>query len=147
MLGFSRSSRPVFIEFVFVTSMLCPGPELLPPASTSTACSSCCPCVATSCRSCGEPSKYVHDKLYTITAASSYILLMTPPPPKSPIPLQCCSRTAARQLDRNITFHKLVAYMIAFHTGEGPPEPFLSIYIRPFARINLFLSFLLQLCI
>lgn len=34
--------------------------------------------------------------------------------------LQCCSRTAARQLDRNITFHKLVAYMIAFHTGELP---------------------------
>lgn len=30
---------------------------------------------------------------------------------------QCCSRTAARQLDRNLTFHKLVAYMIAFHTG------------------------------
>ncbi|CAL8291031.1 unnamed protein product [Lota lota] len=29
----------------------------------------------------------------------------------------CCSRTAARQLDRNITFHKLVAYMIAFHTA------------------------------
>lgn len=31
--------------------------------------------------------------------------------------LQYCSRTAARQLDRNLTFHKLVAYMIAFHTG------------------------------
>lgn len=31
---------------------------------------------------------------------------------------QYCSRTAARQLDRNLTFHKLVAYMIAFHTGE-----------------------------
>ncbi|KAF3857034.1 hypothetical protein F7725_008893 [Dissostichus mawsoni] len=31
--------------------------------------------------------------------------------------LGCCSRTAARQLDRNITFHKLVAYMIAFHTA------------------------------
>ncbi|KAM8903035.1 NADPH oxidase 2 [Spinachia spinachia] len=31
--------------------------------------------------------------------------------------VQCCSRTAARQLDRNITFHKLVAYMIAFHTA------------------------------
>ncbi|KAJ3584133.1 hypothetical protein NHX12_014629, partial [Muraenolepis orangiensis] len=31
--------------------------------------------------------------------------------------IQCCSRTAARQLDRNITFHKLVAYMIAFHTA------------------------------
>lgn len=31
---------------------------------------------------------------------------------------QCCSRTAARQLDRNITFHKMVAYMIAFHTGN-----------------------------
>lgn len=31
--------------------------------------------------------------------------------------IQCCSRTAARQLDRNLTFHKLVAYMIAFHTG------------------------------
>ncbi|XP_056287401.1 cytochrome b-245 heavy chain [Pseudoliparis swirei] len=30
--------------------------------------------------------------------------------------IQCCSRTAARQLDRSITFHKLVAYMIAFHT-------------------------------
>ncbi|KAJ8252749.1 hypothetical protein GJAV_G00205140 [Gymnothorax javanicus] len=31
--------------------------------------------------------------------------------------VQRCSRTAARQLDRNITFHKLVAYMIAFHTA------------------------------
>ncbi|KAI4899883.1 hypothetical protein NFI96_012081 [Prochilodus magdalenae] len=31
--------------------------------------------------------------------------------------LGCCSRTAARQLDRNITFHKLVGYMIAFHTA------------------------------
>ncbi|XP_042562291.1 cytochrome b-245 heavy chain [Clupea harengus] len=31
--------------------------------------------------------------------------------------IQMCSRTAARQLDRNITFHKLVAYMIAFHTA------------------------------
>ncbi|KAF4093260.1 hypothetical protein AMELA_G00000210 [Ameiurus melas] len=31
--------------------------------------------------------------------------------------VQCCSRTAARQLDKNITFHKLVAYMIAFHTA------------------------------
>ncbi|KAI4790947.1 hypothetical protein KUCAC02_034299 [Chaenocephalus aceratus] len=31
--------------------------------------------------------------------------------------IQCCSRTAARQLDRNITFHKMVAYMIAFHTA------------------------------
>ncbi|KAJ8350435.1 hypothetical protein SKAU_G00255650 [Synaphobranchus kaupii] len=31
--------------------------------------------------------------------------------------VQHCSRTAARQLDRNITFHKLVAYMIAFHTA------------------------------
>ncbi|KAG7261069.1 hypothetical protein CRUP_031664 [Coryphaenoides rupestris] len=31
--------------------------------------------------------------------------------------IQCCSRTAARQFDRNITFHKLVAYMIAFHTA------------------------------
>ncbi|GAA6092617.1 cytochrome b-245 heavy chain [Tachysurus ichikawai] len=31
--------------------------------------------------------------------------------------IQCCSRTAARQLDRNITFHKLVGYMIAFHTA------------------------------
>ncbi|CAB1459176.1 unnamed protein product [Pleuronectes platessa] len=31
--------------------------------------------------------------------------------------IQCCSRTAARQLDRNITFHKLLAYMIAFHTA------------------------------
>ncbi|XP_076826428.1 NADPH oxidase 2 isoform X2 [Brachyhypopomus gauderio] len=31
--------------------------------------------------------------------------------------VQCCSRTAARQLDRNLTFHKLVAYMIAFHTA------------------------------
>ncbi|XP_061571442.1 LOW QUALITY PROTEIN: cytochrome b-245 heavy chain [Cololabis saira] len=31
--------------------------------------------------------------------------------------IQCCSRTAARQIDRNITFHKLVAYMIAFHTA------------------------------
>ncbi|KAG7215663.1 hypothetical protein INR49_022018 [Caranx melampygus] len=31
--------------------------------------------------------------------------------------IQHCSRTAARQLDRNITFHKLVAYMIAFHTA------------------------------
>uniref|UniRef100_A0AAQ5YZ97 NADPH oxidase 2 n=1 Tax=Amphiprion ocellaris TaxID=80972 RepID=A0AAQ5YZ97_AMPOC len=31
--------------------------------------------------------------------------------------IQCCSRTAARQLDRNLTFHKLVAYMIAFHTA------------------------------
>ncbi|CAK6980106.1 cytochrome b-245 heavy chain [Scomber scombrus] len=31
--------------------------------------------------------------------------------------IQLCSRTAARQLDRNITFHKLVAYMIAFHTA------------------------------
>uniref|UniRef100_A0A7N5ZTB6 FAD-binding FR-type domain-containing protein n=1 Tax=Anabas testudineus TaxID=64144 RepID=A0A7N5ZTB6_ANATE len=33
--------------------------------------------------------------------------------------IQCCSRTAARQLDRNLTFHKLVAYMIAFHTGTA----------------------------
>ncbi|XP_060945805.1 cytochrome b-245 heavy chain-like [Limanda limanda] len=31
--------------------------------------------------------------------------------------IQCCSRSAARQLDRNITFHKLLAYMIAFHTA------------------------------
>nr|XP_020447683.1 cytochrome b-245 heavy chain [Monopterus albus] len=31
--------------------------------------------------------------------------------------IQYCSRTAARQLDRNLTFHKLVAYMIAFHTA------------------------------
>uniref|UniRef100_A0A4W6EWM6 NADPH oxidase 2 n=1 Tax=Lates calcarifer TaxID=8187 RepID=A0A4W6EWM6_LATCA len=31
--------------------------------------------------------------------------------------IQHCSRTAARQLDRNLTFHKLVAYMIAFHTA------------------------------
>ncbi|KAL2087776.1 hypothetical protein ACEWY4_016604 [Coilia grayii] len=31
--------------------------------------------------------------------------------------IQSCSRTAARQLDRNITFHKLVGYMIAFHTA------------------------------
>ncbi|XP_035249970.1 cytochrome b-245 heavy chain [Anguilla anguilla] len=31
--------------------------------------------------------------------------------------VQRCSRTAARQLDRNLTFHKLVAYMIAFHTA------------------------------
>uniref|UniRef100_A0A673AWW1 NADPH oxidase 2 n=1 Tax=Sphaeramia orbicularis TaxID=375764 RepID=A0A673AWW1_9TELE len=31
--------------------------------------------------------------------------------------IQFCSRTAARQLDRNLTFHKLVAYMIAFHTA------------------------------
>ncbi|XP_076021981.1 NADPH oxidase 2 [Genypterus blacodes] len=31
--------------------------------------------------------------------------------------IQYCSRSAARQLDRNITFHKLVAYMIAFHTA------------------------------
>ncbi|KAK6486873.1 cytochrome b-245 heavy chain [Huso huso] len=30
---------------------------------------------------------------------------------------QCCSRNITRQLDRNITFHKLVAYMIAFHTA------------------------------
>ncbi|XP_059911588.1 cytochrome b-245 heavy chain-like [Gadus macrocephalus] len=37
--------------------------------------------------------------------------------------IQCCSRTAARQLDRNITFHKLVAYMIAFHTGKPRPLP------------------------
>ncbi|XP_010884357.1 cytochrome b-245 heavy chain [Esox lucius] len=31
--------------------------------------------------------------------------------------IQHCSRTAARQLDRNLTFHKLVAYMIGFHTA------------------------------
>uniref|UniRef100_A0A8C1AWE4 NADPH oxidase 2 n=1 Tax=Cyprinus carpio carpio TaxID=630221 RepID=A0A8C1AWE4_CYPCA len=31
--------------------------------------------------------------------------------------IQYCSRTAARQLDRNLTFHKLVAYMIALHTA------------------------------
>lgn len=31
--------------------------------------------------------------------------------------VQYCSRSAARQLDRNLTFHKLVAYMIAFHTA------------------------------
>ncbi|KAG7467453.1 hypothetical protein MATL_G00153950 [Megalops atlanticus] len=31
--------------------------------------------------------------------------------------VQRCSRSAARQLDRNLTFHKLVAYMIAFHTA------------------------------
>ncbi|MFT7799823.1 cytochrome b-245 heavy chain isoform X1 [Arapaima gigas] len=31
--------------------------------------------------------------------------------------IQRCSRSAARQLDRNLTFHKLVAYMIALHTA------------------------------
>ncbi|XP_023656696.1 cytochrome b-245 heavy chain isoform X1 [Paramormyrops kingsleyae] len=31
--------------------------------------------------------------------------------------VQRCSRSAARQLDRNLTFHKLVAYMIALHTA------------------------------
>ncbi|MBN3324857.1 CY24B protein, partial [Atractosteus spatula] len=30
---------------------------------------------------------------------------------------QCFSRNVTRQLDGNITFHKLVAYMIAFHTA------------------------------
>uniref|UniRef100_A0A672F6A2 Cytochrome b-245, beta polypeptide (chronic granulomatous disease) n=1 Tax=Salarias fasciatus TaxID=181472 RepID=A0A672F6A2_SALFA len=40
--------------------------------------------------------------------------------------IQYCSRTAARQLDRNITFHKLVAYMIAFHTGTAPGDDFYS---------------------
>ncbi|XP_048855109.1 cytochrome b-245 heavy chain [Brienomyrus brachyistius] len=31
--------------------------------------------------------------------------------------VQRCSRHAVRQLDRNLTFHKLVAYMIALHTA------------------------------
>ncbi|MBN3299523.1 CY24B protein, partial [Amia calva] len=30
---------------------------------------------------------------------------------------QCCSRNITRQLDGNLTFHKLVAYMIALHTA------------------------------
>uniref|UniRef100_A0A8D2L6M7 Ferric oxidoreductase domain-containing protein n=1 Tax=Varanus komodoensis TaxID=61221 RepID=A0A8D2L6M7_VARKO len=29
----------------------------------------------------------------------------------------CCSRTLRRQLDHNLTFHKLVAYMIVLHTA------------------------------
>lgn len=32
--------------------------------------------------------------------------------------LQCCSRTMRKQLDKNLSFHKLVAYMIALMTGE-----------------------------
>jgi len=43
---------------------------------------------------------------------------------------QCCSRTAARQLDRNLTFHKLVAYMIAFHTGSVRKTLSLSFHIK-----------------
>ncbi|MEE6470241.1 hypothetical protein FKM82_008900 [Ascaphus truei] len=31
----------------------------------------------------------------------------------------CCGRSLRRQLDRNITFHKMVAWMIALHTGCG----------------------------
>uniref|UniRef100_A0A8C2JTM3 NADPH oxidase 2 n=1 Tax=Cyprinus carpio TaxID=7962 RepID=A0A8C2JTM3_CYPCA len=31
--------------------------------------------------------------------------------------IQYCGRTAARQLESNLTFHKLVAYMIALHTA------------------------------
>ncbi|KAF7228416.1 NADPH oxidase 1 isoform X1 [Nothobranchius furzeri] len=31
--------------------------------------------------------------------------------------LMCCSRTMRRQMDRNLTFHKLVAYMIALMTA------------------------------
>lgn len=37
-----------------------------------------------------------------------------------PLPscLQCCGRTMRKQLDNNLSFHKLVAYMIALMTGE-----------------------------
>lgn len=31
---------------------------------------------------------------------------------------QCCGRTMRKQLDKNLSFHKLVAYMIALMTGE-----------------------------
>lgn len=32
--------------------------------------------------------------------------------------VQKCSRTMRKQLDKNLTFHKLVAYMIGAMTGE-----------------------------
>ena len=31
---------------------------------------------------------------------------------------KCCSTRIRRQLDRNLTFHKMVAWMIALHTGK-----------------------------
>uniref|UniRef100_A0A8C1YCI9 Cytochrome b-245, beta polypeptide (chronic granulomatous disease) n=1 Tax=Cyprinus carpio TaxID=7962 RepID=A0A8C1YCI9_CYPCA len=49
--------------------------------------------------------------------------------------IQCCSRTAARQLDRNLTFHKLVAYMIALHTGTIRKNIHLSQTIVMFTTI------------
>lgn len=48
------------------------------------------------------------------------------PPPPAPffltcllsLSFQCCGRTMRKQLDKNLSFHKLVAYMIALMTGE-----------------------------
>lgn len=98
-------------------STLCPGPELQPPASTLTACSSCYQSAETCSPSSVGPSRYHQNSNYPSSLScvcvcdwTCYLLLL--------LLLQCCSRTAARQLDRNITFHKLVAYMIAFHTGR-----------------------------
>lgn len=34
------------------------------------------------------------------------------------LPFQCCGRSARKQLDKNLSFHKLVAYMIGLMTGE-----------------------------
>lgn len=39
---------------------------------------------------------------------------------------QCCSRTMRKQLDKNLSFHKLVAYMIALMTGERRRETHIS---------------------
>ncbi|KAF6732437.1 NADPH oxidase 1 [Oryzias melastigma] len=36
----------------------------------------------------------------------------------------CCSRTMRKQLDQNLTFHKLVAYMIALMTDLTVPLAF-----------------------
>lgn len=45
-------------------------------------------------------------------------LFLSPSPPQQHhLSLQCCRRTLRKQLDHNLTFHKLVAYALALLTG------------------------------
>lgn len=47
------------------------------------------------------------------------IPILIPIPTPLPVP-QCCRRTLRKQLDHNLTFHKLVAYTLALLTGTAP---------------------------
>lgn len=100
-------------------SMLCLGPEHQPLASTSTVCSFYCQCAETSSPFSVVPSRYSTKKKINSPCRVLDMNFLTCLHLSISVGFfQYCSRTAARQLDRNLTFHKLVAYMIAFHTGE-----------------------------